>query len=228
MEDDLIAPVVEAEEAGLAKLEPELAKGYDEGLAATGSMASAVASVLTPVVVSRLWELARDRAATASEAHWLREARGAGILDRVTSPRMPAKALDDWMRENIKRYGLIRDRVKRETEARIRLERALGRRPETAARDLMDHGLPTYNGRMRGRALVIASDQLHWLAGMIAKHQQEDAGISRFVWRTQNDGRVRRSHRPLNGQRYRWDKPPSEGYPGEPIACRCYAEGVVE
>ncbi len=41
------------------------------------------------------------------------------------------------------------------------------------------------------------------------------------------DERVRPSHEALDGTRQRWDDPPAEGHPGEPINCRCIAEPVL-
>ena len=35
------------------------------------------------------------------------------------------------------------------------------------------------------------------------------------------------SVRALDGTTQRWDDPPSEGHPGEPINCRCVAEPVL-
>ena len=227
MEDELIALVVEAELAGLQELEPELAKGYDEGLSATAKMTAVIAAVLTARRIRRVWTSAGERSSRASLSHWLREARRAGITDRLVSPDLPSQVLDRWRLENEERYELLRDKVRRETAIQIRLSRSLGLAPQTVADDFARHGLPSYNGRMRGRALVISSDQIHTLSGLLAQHQQNDAGIRSFIWRTQGDSRVRPDHRRLRNRIFRWDRPPSIGFPGEPVACRCWAQGIV-
>ena len=46
-------------------------------------------------------------------------------------------------------------------------------------------------------------------------------------WRTVGDSRVRTAHRAREGQIFAWDKPPSDGHPGQPINCRCYAEPII-
>lgn len=54
------------------------------------------------------------------------------------------------------------------------------------------------------------------------------AGVTRYVWSTQLDERVRRLHRELEGTIQRWDDPPVSGtggfrgHPGEPANCRCF------
>lgn len=44
-----------------------------------------------------------------------------------------------------------------------------------------------------------------------------------YVWRTQRDERVRRSHRINDGRIFSWSDPPSTGHPGEDFSCRCEA-----
>jgi SPP1 gp7 family putative phage head morphogenesis protein len=98
----------------------------------------------------------------------------------------------------------------------------------TIAAALLALGLPTYNGRLRGRGRVIAADQLETLAGLIAQHQQKDAGLDRFVWQTREDDRVRAQHRAWNKREFTWeDGAPGGVFPGQPIRCRCRARGVV-
>jgi SPP1 gp7 family putative phage head morphogenesis protein len=41
------------------------------------------------------------------------------------------------------------------------------------------------------------------------------------------DERVRDEHEGLDGEQFDYDDLPSEGLPGEPIQCRCYAEPVL-
>lgn len=74
------------------------------------------------------------------------------------------------------------------------------------------------------RARLIARDQATKFYGNLNKTRQEELGIGGYHWRTMNDNRVRDEHEALAGQRFGWDEPPSEGYPGQPIQCRCYAD----
>lgn len=77
-------------------------------------------------------------------------------------------------------------------------------------------------------ARLIARDQIGKLNGQTNAYRQRDLGIERFVWRTAGDERVREEHQVLDGREFRWDDPPDEGLPGEPIQCRCYGEPVLD
>ena len=86
-------------------------------------------------------------------------------------------------------------------------------------------------GISRRRAELIARDQTAKLNGQIQKTQQQDAGITEYVWSTTGDERVRRSHRELNGKKFSWDDPPenSDGrkcHPGQDFQCRCIGRPV--
>lgn len=86
-------------------------------------------------------------------------------------------------------------------------------------------------GISRRRAELIARDQTAKLNGQIQRAQQQDAGITEYIWCTTGDERVRRSHRELNGKKFSWDDPPenSDGrkcHPGEDYQCRCIGRPV--
>lgn len=51
-----------------------------------------------------------------------------------------------------------------------------------------------------------------------------DRKIPQQVQRTARDNRVREEHEALEGESFAWSDPPSEGHPGEPVNCRCYAD----
>ena len=79
------------------------------------------------------------------------------------------------------------------------------------------------------RAVLIARDQTGKLYGQINSDRQRNLGVTRFVWRTSNDERVREDHAILEGQVFEYPQgAPSEGIPGEPIQCRCYAEPLFD
>lgn len=84
-------------------------------------------------------------------------------------------------------------------------------------------------------ARLIARDQIAKLNGQIAKMQQEDAGVTEYVWSTSNDQRVRESHRALNNKRFKWSEPPivdektgRRCHPGQDYQCRCCALPVFD
>lgn len=79
------------------------------------------------------------------------------------------------------------------------------------------------------RARLIARDQIGSLNARITEARQRQIGIQAYEWSSSGDGRVRPLHRKLDGTIRRWDEPhPTEGHPGEAIACRCVAIPVVD
>lgn len=87
----------------------------------------------------------------------------------------------------------------------------------------------------KSKARLIARDQMGKLNADITKHQQTDAGIRKYMWRTSEDSRVRKSHMVLNKEVFSWDDPPvvdkktgRRCHPGEDYQCRCIAIPVFE
>lgn len=81
------------------------------------------------------------------------------------------------------------------------------------------------------RADLIASDQMAKLNSDMTQFRQEQAGITKYIWRTSQDERVRSKHRALDGKEYAWGKKTDaeEGLaPGKPVRCRCIAIPVIE
>ena len=76
---------------------------------------------------------------------------------------------------------------------------------------------------------LIARDQVSKLNGQLNQARQVAAGITRFVWLTRRDPRVRDAHAELQGRVFSWqDGAPGVGIPGQPIQCRCYGGAVVD
>lgn len=80
----------------------------------------------------------------------------------------------------------------------------------------------------KNRAKLIARDQVGKFDGNLTRMRQTELGISRYIWRTSQDERVRPSHSALNGKFFSWDKPPDVGHPGQDIQCRCTADPIIE
>jgi SPP1 gp7 family putative phage head morphogenesis protein len=79
------------------------------------------------------------------------------------------------------------------------------------------------------KAKLIARDQVGKLYGQVNATRQQALGVERFIWRTVEDERVRTRHRLINGKTYKYPKGhPTEGVPGQPINCRCYADPVFD
>lgn len=81
--------------------------------------------------------------------------------------------------------------------------------------------------RLRPLRTAMEERLLRAFAGLINQLRQEDLGIERYVWRSQDDPKVRDSHAEYDDQVFRWDDPPAGGHPGEAHNCRCYAEPIA-
>lgn len=81
----------------------------------------------------------------------------------------------------------------------------------------------TFN-KIRTRADFIARDQVGKLNGQITRMRQTNLGLTRYVWRTMRDEKVRLEHARREGIVFDWNKPPIGGHPGEDYGCRCYPE----
>lgn len=103
---------------------------------------------------------------------------------------------------------------------------ATGTRWEEIASDLEDY-IDPLNGTVRSRARLIARDQVNKLNGQLAELRQSELGVTRYIWRTALDERVRPEHLLNEGKIFEWNDPPNTGHPGSEINCRCYAEPVL-
>lgn len=79
-------------------------------------------------------------------------------------------------------------------------------------------------GIAENRAKLIAVDQIGKANAALTKQRQGDAGIDGYIWRGVLDGRERQLHIDREGKSFKWSSPPSDGHPGQPVRCRCYAE----
>ncbi len=78
------------------------------------------------------------------------------------------------------------------------------------------------------RAALIAVDQVGKFNGRLTQLRQQSIGISQYRWRGVLDQRERPAHVAREGQVCRWDDPPDDGNPGQPVRCRCSAEPVMD
>jgi len=74
------------------------------------------------------------------------------------------------------------------------------------------------------RARLISRDQISKINGNLSELMQKDIGVTKYVWRTSVDERVRKTHRHNNNKIFRWDSPPDTGHPSHDVQCRCYAD----
>lgn len=83
--------------------------------------------------------------------------------------------------------------------------------------------------KMRTNAELIARDQVGKLNGQLTEMAQTDLGVTKYIWRTAGDDRVRSTHAHHAGETFFWSDPPSDtGHPGQDFQCRCYPEPVLD
>lgn len=79
------------------------------------------------------------------------------------------------------------------------------------------------------RAALIARDQTAKFNGDLNELRQTEVGVTKYIWSTSGDERVRDSHAEKDGEVFSWDDPPSDtGHPGEDFQCRCVAIPVFD
>jgi SPP1 gp7 family putative phage head morphogenesis protein len=117
----------------------------------------------------------------------------------------------------------------------IQEQTAVGKRPEQIARELLEK-FPRMSAK---KATLIARTEASKAHTALIQARSDRLGLAWYVWRTSQDGRVRSSHKHMEGVLCRFDTPPSpEMLAGEKNAgaynageiynCRCYPEPLID
>lgn len=147
----------------------------------------------------------------------------------IDLPRtLTAEGVDDALllatRENVNLITSIPQQFLTQIESAVTAGIQQGQKAESLIQQIIRIGKVT-----ESRAKLIARDQTSKINGALNEIRQTNAGVTKYVWRTSEDDRVRPSHKDNNGTVFRWDTPPSKtGHPGHDINCRCYPEPVFE
>ena len=125
--------------------------------------------------------------------------------------------------------------VARELTAMVAREAQAGLRPEVILKDVQAKW-PEYT---RAHAMLIARTESSKASTALTEARCGAADIRWYVWRTEEDARVRDSHRVMDGVLINWDDPPSpEALAGEKwtygnyhagniFNCRCYPQPLI-
>jgi SPP1 gp7 family putative phage head morphogenesis protein len=83
--------------------------------------------------------------------------------------------------------------------------------------------------KARNRAALIARDQTLTHSAQLSRSRQKENGITKFIWRTVGDGRVRDLHEDRDGVEYDWKDGAgdTDPFPGSGVNCRCSSEPVL-
>lgn len=96
-----------------------------------------------------------------------------------------------------------------------------------------------YKNLTEARVQLIARTEVSKTQTALTQARAQNLGLSWYVWRTSEDGRVRKTHEHMNGVLVRWNDPPSpeqlagkksygKYHAGDTFNCRCYPEPMVD
>lgn len=157
------------------------------------------------------------------------EEEQAGVIRSVmaVSPTFRAEPvaamIDSFIAENVSLIKSINQRLHDEVEGILQRGLREGKRANMLREEIRERF-----GVSESRANLIARDQIGKLDAQLTKERQGELGITKFIWRTAQDNRVRPDHEDREGQTYSWDDPPDGELPGTAIQCRCVAIPVME
>lgn len=149
-------------------------------------------------------------------------------IDLAKEPPGVRKLLAKWRRENVDLIESIGERLHDDVYTVVTEATRKGVRVESLARRLAER----YDVS-KSRARLIARDQTMKANADLTRQRHTEAGITRYVWSTSRDERVREMHAELEGRVFAWDDPPvtnergDRNHPGEDISCRCIAIPVL-
>ncbi len=180
--------------------------------------------------LERLARTVADRTQRHNRQELARQVKSALGIDLFTTDRVLAAMMDHFVSENV---ALIKDlpaKIIGDVERTVTRGITSGLLHRELAKEIDGQF-----GLGEQRAKLIARDQTLKFYGQTNATRQKDLGITRFIWRTSNDRRVRGtpggaypkakpSHYLRDGVTYSYDSPPEGGLPGEAILCRCTAE----
>jgi hypothetical protein len=66
----------------------------------------------------------------------------------------------------------------------------------------------------------------HRFLTALAMYRQRAVGCENYIWRSQDDTRVRARHADYDDNVFAYSRPPDDGHPGQAYGCRCTAEPV--
>lgn len=169
------------------------------------------------------------RTSTYQRVQLGRQVRSALGVDPFLHDRALARQRQDFVAKNVSLIRRIPQRLHEKVEGLVMNSLDKSDLNKTLADTLAEQF-----GIAERHAHLIARDQINKFYGAVNRSRQKELGVSKFIWRTVEDQRVRESHADLDGQTFPWDDLPTdedtgeEIYPGSAINCRCSAEPVLD
>lgn len=151
-----------------------------------------------------------------------RRLEGVGVRDIL------GDKIDQFRQENLDKITSLADGEIDTLEGILDDAEASGMRVEDLRKQIQERFDVT-----RSKADLLARDQVLSLNAKITQSRQTQAGISKYIWSSSGDERVREMHDDLDGTEQAWDDPPvtnedgDTNHPGEDYQCRCVAIPVI-
>ncbi len=115
-------------------------------------------------------------------------------------------------------YQASMERLKERTLRKIEM---LGTKAANSVREIEDQAI--------SEQVRLSQSMRRIFKAELTQVRQQQFGIGKYIWRSQDDDKVRDRHAFLDDNIFRWDQPPLEGYhPGMEIGCRCWAEPILD
>ncbi len=167
-----------------------------------------------------------------SKRSWARSIHQIRKLDPLTNDAALEEILKAHVHENVRLIKSIPEKYFGDVE-RVVMD---GVRKGKGIKEITDEITKVYPSKTAG---LIARDQCGSFCGALSREQFNQAGLKTYIWRNMQDERVRGnpmgrfpnakpSHWDREGKVFAWDEAngeiPSDGHPGFPIACRCWAQ----
>jgi SPP1 gp7 family putative phage head morphogenesis protein len=213
--------------------------GWVERAAALVSALSTSLTVRTEDVSAAALDIGQ-RTAQWNSSQWQKILKSTLAVDVFTSEPFLRDQLASFASENTRLITKMAQEAIGEIDGLVQRGISSGRRIEEISKDIRERFQVT-----RRKAKLIARDQVAKLNGQLTKLRQTNLGVTKYVWRTSKDERVRTSHRVMEGKTAVWDdasvylddegeRQPRSGiggvelHPGEDFQCRCFAEPVLQ
>ena len=150
-------------------------------------------------------------------------------INPLISERWLEPLVSSFTEKNVALIKSIPDQFLSKVEQMVRTTVERGVSTETLTSQIYDQFDVT-----KSRAHLIARDQISKYNSSLHEMRQKSAGVTKYIWSTSKDERVRTLHQELDGKTFSWDDPPISGTSGErfppgfPINCRCVALPILE
>lgn len=198
------------------------------------AVANRFLAAMRPTALEELADRFARRTTQWSKAETNRRVRAAVGVDVFAAEPNLVPLVQNFVAENVALIKTIPQRYFEQVEGVVLRGATSGTLPRETAKQLASQFEITER-----RAALIARDQVGKFYGSVNKARQQKLGLKTYTWRTRNDNRVRPEHEEREGKVYAWNPEdadeangieylPPEEQPGNPILCRCDAEGRVD